>query len=58
MSFLTKFRSSMRDEDGATATEYVFLLVFIALVIVGGATLLGNNIDSRFSEAGSQVQSA
>ena len=31
-----------RDERGATATEYAMLIIFIALAIAGGATLLGS----------------
>ncbi len=46
------------DELGATSTEYLFLLVFIALVIVGGAQLFGSNLGARFSDGASSVQSA
>lgn len=58
MNFLTYLRNKLGAEDGATATEYVFLLVFIAIAIIGGATLLGNNIDTRFSGAATTVSTA
>jgi pilus assembly protein Flp/PilA len=46
-----------RDEQGATATEYAMLIIFIALAIAGGATLLGNNINNLFSSLGSSISS-
>ena len=45
------------DERGATATEYAMLIIFIALAIAGGATLLGNNINNLFSRIGASVAS-
>ena len=48
----------IRQEDGATATEYVFLLVFIALLIIVGALALGNAINDRFGEAATEVSTA
>jgi pilus assembly protein Flp/PilA len=52
-------RSLMRrffsDESGATATEYAMLIIFIALAIAGGATLLGNNINNLFSSIGASL---
>jgi pilus assembly protein Flp/PilA len=44
-----------RDERGATATEYAMLIIFIALAIAGGATLLGNNINNLFSSIGASL---
>jgi pilus assembly protein Flp/PilA len=43
------------DESGATATEYAMLIIFIALAIAGGATLLGNNINNLFSSIGASL---
>jgi pilus assembly protein Flp/PilA len=39
----------MRAEEGQTFVEYALLVVFIALVAVLGATILGNSISSLFS---------
>jgi Flp pilus assembly pilin Flp len=50
--YLAKFRAG---EEGATATEYVVLLVFIALAIIIGATLLGIGINSAFTRASTRV---
>jgi len=44
-----------RDERGATATEYAMLIIFIALAIAGGATLLGSNINNLFSSLGASI---
>ena len=38
----------MRAEDGQTFVEYALLVVFIALVAVLGATVLGSDISSLF----------
>jgi Flp pilus assembly pilin Flp len=37
--------------------EYALLLTLIALVIVGGASLLGNNINDLFTNIASYVAS-
>jgi Flp pilus assembly pilin Flp len=42
-------------EEGATATEYIVLLVFIALAIIAGATLLGGAINNAFGGASAKV---
>jgi pilus assembly protein Flp/PilA len=44
------------DEEGATATEYIVLLVFIALAIIAGAIIFGGALNNVFDEAGSAVQ--
>lgn len=49
---LTKDTDSDR---GATATEYALLVALIALVIVGGVTVFGNQLDSFFSGIGAQL---
>jgi Flp pilus assembly pilin Flp len=49
------FRSRFEDESGAVATEYIFLLVLIALAITGGMIFLASAINAKFSEAGSGV---
>lgn len=45
------------DEDGATATEYIFLLVFIAIAIIVGAQALGDALNAGFNTASESVQS-
>jgi Flp pilus assembly pilin Flp len=50
--------SRFRKEDGATATEYVLLLVGIAVAIILGAIFLSNAINDRLSSVGSYVSEA
>jgi Flp pilus assembly pilin Flp len=45
----------IKDERGANLVEYVFLLVFIALVVVAAVTLLGTRVSEKFDDASSQL---
>lgn len=58
MNVLTYLRAKYASEEGATATEYIFLLVFIAIAIIAGATLLGDAINGGFSAASNSVDAA
>lgn len=49
MLLLKKYCS---DESGATAIEYGLIATLIALAIVGGATLLGQETGRLYNEAG------
>jgi pilus assembly protein Flp/PilA len=51
LAFLHNFRTEplRRDDRGATAVEYGLILVFIAVVIIAGLTLLGTNLSNLFS---------
>lgn len=46
---------AVREEGGAIATEYIIILVVVALAIVAGATVLGNAINDRLNATGGQV---
>ena len=48
LEVLARFR---RDETGAAMAEYGLLITLIALVVVGGATLIGTDISTFFSAA-------
>lgn len=41
-----------RDKSGAVATEYAFLIAFIAIVGAGGMVVLGNNLFDFFEAIG------
>ena len=47
----------INDESGATAIEYGLLAALIGVGIVGGASLLGDNLNSSFSSIGAKVSS-
>jgi Flp pilus assembly pilin Flp len=44
-----------RRDDGATATEYAMLVVFVALAIAVGAQALGNGLTALFSNIANTV---
>ncbi|MBB1648270.1 Flp family type IVb pilin [Delftia sp. UME58] len=39
-----------KDEEGATAIEYGLIAGLIAVVIIGGVTALGTNIQAKFCQ--------
>jgi pilus assembly protein Flp/PilA len=41
-------RKLARDEEGATAIEYAFIAMLIAMVIIGGATSIGTSLQGIF----------
>ncbi len=43
------------DEDGATATEYVVLLVLVACFVIAIIALFGEEINRLFTEAQEEV---
>ena len=45
------------DEDGATATEYIILLILIACFVIAIVKLFGNTVSSKFNQANSSVSS-
>ncbi|MDH3734195.1 MAG: Flp family type IVb pilin [Gemmatimonadota bacterium] len=45
------FNTLWRDESGQDATEYVLLVVLIALAITAGMTVLATGINGAFSNA-------
>lgn len=52
MFYIERLRNTLRrfvkDERGASAIEYALIAALIALVIIGAATLLGEEIESVF----------
>ena len=46
----------LRDDQGQDLIEYVLLGSFIALVALGGATLLGTNINTWYSNVATWVR--
>jgi len=52
--FLDRLR---RDDSGQDATEYVLLVVLIALAITAGMTVLATGINGAFSNASETLNS-
>lgn len=52
MSKMVKFYNIVRSKQlGATATEYAILVSLIAIIVIAGATLLGNTINAALEAA-------
>lgn len=43
-------RRFLRDDEGVTAIEYGLIAALIAVVIIGGVTLVGTALDTTFTE--------
>lgn len=43
------------DEDGATATEYIILLILIACFVIAIVKLFGNTVSEKFNNANDAV---
>lgn len=52
------FQNLWNEESGQDATEYVLLVVLIALAITAGMTVLATGINGAFGNAATQVQTA
>jgi len=47
-----------KDQSGAVATEYAFLIAFIAIVAALGMVLLGENLSAFFNDIGVALDNA
>lgn len=52
---ITRIRTTLRREDGASAVEYGLLVAAIAAIIVAVVFLLGNRVNSAFSKTNSCI---
>ncbi len=43
------------DEDGATATEYIILLILIACFVIAIVKIFGKTVSSKFGAANTEV---
>ncbi len=48
-------RGRLEREDGIVATEYMIMLILVALAIVVGATALGVAINAKLSDTATKV---
>ena len=53
----TLFKKLWTDESGQDATEYVLLVVLIALAVTAGMTILATGINGGFNNAATQLGS-
>ena len=54
-NLVTRF---IKDESGATAIEYGLIAALIAVALIAGATALGNALDTKFNDLGTQLDNA
>jgi len=54
LSIWTAVQSRLNDEKAAAIVEYVFLVVLIAVVVVAGATALGEKVSTNFDNVSSR----
>lgn len=45
----------LTDESGAASIEYVLIGSLIAIAIIGGATLLGTNLNAKYNAVASAL---
>lgn len=45
----------VRDENGVTALEYSLIAALVAVVIIGGVSLLGSNVSKVFSTVANTI---
>jgi pilus assembly protein Flp/PilA len=53
--FIARFR---KDQSGATAIEYGLIAALIAAVLVTALTLLGNNLNTKFTDVAGKISAA
>lgn len=53
-----RVRTFFKNEEGASAIEYSIIAALIAVVIVGGATTVGTDINSVFGSISDALQGA
>lgn len=46
---MTRMKTFLRDDSGATSIEYALIAGLIALVIIAGVTSIGTKLSTRFN---------
>ena len=52
---MSKLLQFFRDERGATAIEYGLIAALIAVVLIGGLTLVGGDLNNMFSTISTKI---
>ena len=55
---ITRIRTALRRDEGATAVEYGLLVAAIAAVIVGVVFLLGGKVSSAFNHTNTCISTS
>ena len=54
-NFIAIMLAGRDEEKGATAVEYGLMVALIAIIIIGGVTLLGGNLAALFNNIATQI---
>jgi pilus assembly protein Flp/PilA len=57
-AMMKKLNGFLKNKSGATAIEYALIAGLIGVVIIGGATTLGGNINTKLTNTGANVLAA
>jgi len=53
---MEKIKNFFKDESGVSAVEYGLIAALVAVAIIAGATTLGTNLNTIFSEVGDKLE--
>jgi pilus assembly protein Flp/PilA len=53
---MNKLMQYLGDESGASAAEYALILALVAIVIIGGLTILGTTINTVLQTGAAAIQ--
>ncbi len=54
-SLINRVKAFLKDEEGATATEYAVMLALIIIVAIGAISALGTKVSSTFADIESNL---
>ena len=57
MDFKNLLIALHNDEDGATATEYIILLILIACFVIAIVKVFGQTVEDKYNSANDEVES-
>jgi pilus assembly protein Flp/PilA len=57
-TIINEVKRFVREEEGVAAIEYGLLAGLIAVMIIAGATIAGQQIDALFKNIGAQLKAA
>ena len=52
---INRFKNFIREDDGATATEYAVMLALIIVIALGAISALGTKVSGTFANIESQM---
>jgi pilus assembly protein Flp/PilA len=55
---LERLKRFLKDEQGASMPEYALLVALIAVVVIAGATILGQAVNDKIAATGNAVTGA